>query len=99
MRVCSTSSSTPFATPVGTRIKTSAGFEPILGFLHAEGAEGTEGSYLRFTTQSSSTSFQRMCRARGNHKRCIEAAAALTWQRGAVPPVGILRHRYNTGAA
>ena len=37
---------------VGTLIQTDTGFQPILGFLHAE--EDTVGSYLRFTTPSAS---------------------------------------------
>ena len=37
---------------MGTRVKTDTGFQPILGFLHAE--EDTMVSYLRFTTPSAS---------------------------------------------
>ena len=37
---------------VGTLVKTDTGFQPILGFLHAD--EDIVGSYLRFTTKSAS---------------------------------------------
>ena len=37
---------------VGTLVKTDTGFQPILGFLHAD--EDLVGSYLRFTTKSAS---------------------------------------------
>ena len=37
---------------MGTLVKTDTGFQPILGFLHAD--EDIVGSYLRFTTKSAS---------------------------------------------
>ena len=37
---------------VGTLVKTETGFQPILGFLHAE--EDLVAPYLRFTTPSAS---------------------------------------------